>query len=100
MRSTVLKFRVTQAEKAAILARVEATGMTVSDFLRGLALNSRIRKTEHERAKLLQLARLGNNVNQLARWANTYKESAKAEHVLYELEKLQTAIAGMADDAD
>ena len=38
--------------------------------------------TEVERERTRQIARIGNNLNQLARWANTYKAEAEAVEVV------------------
>ena len=37
--------------------------------------------TELERERTRELARIGSNLNQIARWANTYKENAEAVEV-------------------
>ena len=37
---------------------------------------------EVERQRTCELAKIGNNLNQIARWANTYKENAEAAEYL------------------
>jgi len=67
----------------------EAKGMTIGDFMRQLLGKRRVRKTRREREKLLHLARIGNNINQLARWANTYKSNADSVLILAELAAIE-----------
>jgi hypothetical protein len=45
-----------------------------------------------------QIARVGANINQVARWANTYKSDADAEHVLFALLKIERDLAEVRAD--
>lgn len=81
-RNAWIKLRVTPAKKEAITAKAEAQGQTVTDFLRQRALDYRLRQTPLEKERVRQLARIGANLNQLARWANTHKGRAEAVQVL------------------
>lgn len=81
-RTAWIKLRVTPAEKEAITAKAQAQGQTVTDFIRQRALDYRLRQTPLEKEHVRQLARVGANLNQLARWANTYKSRADALQVL------------------
>ena len=81
-RTAWLKLRVTPAEKESITAKAEAQGQTVTDFIRQRALDYRLRQTPLEKERVRQLARIGANLNQLARWANTHKGRAEAVQVL------------------
>ena len=40
----------------------------------------------------LQVARIGNNLNQIARWANTYKSAAEATQVITGLARIESAL--------
>jgi hypothetical protein len=84
-----LKLRVSREEKAAIIAKAEAQGQTVTDFLRQRALDYRLRQTPLEKERVRQLARIGVNLNQLARWANIHKSRAEALDVLIALACLE-----------
>ena len=81
-RTAWLKLRVTPAEKEAIAAKAAAQGQTVTDFIRQRALDYRLRQTPLEKERVRQLARIGANLNQLARWANTHKGRAEVVQVL------------------
>jgi hypothetical protein len=84
-----LKLRVSREEKAAVVAKAEAQGQTVTDFLRQRALDYRLRQTPLEKERVRQLARIGVNLNQLARWANVHKSRAEALDVLIALTCLE-----------
>lgn len=81
-RTAWIKLRVTPAEKETIMAKAQAQGQTVTDFFRQRALDYRLRQTPLEKEHVRQVARAGANLNQLARWANTYKSRAEAIQVL------------------
>ena len=91
-RSAWLKLRVTPNEKEAITAKATMQGQTVTDFLRQRALDYRLRQTPLEKERIRQLARIGANLNQLARWANTWKSRAEAVEILAALVSLERAL--------
>ena len=91
-RSAWIKLRVTPAEKEAIAAKAAAQGQTVTDFIRQRALDYRLRQTPLEKERVRQLARIGVNLNQIARWANTYKRAVEAVEVLTALASLEREI--------
>ena len=91
-RSAWIKIRVTQAEKESISAKAASQGQTVTDFIRQRALDYRLRQTPLEKERIRQLARIGTNLNQLARWANTHKGSAETVDVLTVLISIERAL--------
>lgn len=88
-RTAWIKLRVTPAEKEAITAKAASQGQTVTDFIRQRALDYRLRQTPLEKERVRQLARIGANLNQLARWANTHKNRVDAIEVLGALVSLE-----------
>ena len=84
-RSAWIKMRVTPDEKKLIESKASAQGQTVTDFLRQRALDFRLRQSPLEKERILQLARIGANMNQIARWANVYKQRAEAVEVITRL---------------
>ena len=88
-RTAWIKLRVTPTEKEAIVAKAEAQGQTVTDFIRQRALDYRLRQTPLEKERVRQLARIGANLNQLARWANIHKGRAEVIDVLAALVNLE-----------
>ena len=91
-RTALVKLRVTPAEKDAITAKADSQGQTVTDFIRQRALDYRLRQTPLEKERVRQLARIGANLNQLARWANIHKSRAEALDVLTALVSLENVV--------
>lgn len=88
-RTAWLSVRVTSAEKELLTELASAEGMSMGDYLRHQLKQPRVRKTKSERQKILQLARIGNNLNQIARWANIYKGRAEAMQLLLQLAQIE-----------
>ena len=88
-RTAWIKLRVTPAEKEAINAKATSQGQTVTDFIRQRALDYRLRQTPLEKEHVRQLARIGVNLNQLARWVNIHKGRAEVIDVLVALVSLE-----------
>lgn len=99
-RTAWIKLRVTPTEKETITAKAKAQGQTVTDFMRQRALGYRLRKTPLEKEHVRQVARVGANLNQLARWANTYKSRAEAIRVLAALLSFERALKRDADPGE
>ena len=97
-RSAWLKLRVTPAEKEAVTAKAEAQGQTVADFLRQRALDYRLRQTPLEKERIRQLARIGVNLNQLAKWANVHKSRAEALDVLIALASFERVLKTVPEE--
>ena len=91
-RTAWIKLRVAPTEKDAITAKAKAQGQTVTDFIRQRAMDYRLRQTPLEKEHIRQLARIGANLNQLARWANTYKCRAETIRVLAALLSIERAL--------
>lgn len=74
-RSSQITFWVTPAERDSIAANAERAGVTLSAYIRGLALGKDIRpKPTVETNELVrQLTRIGNNLNQLMEHARDGK---------------------------
>ena len=62
-----------------LLGRIEAPKFIVTTHTAAAAANERSR----------QLARIGSNLNQIARWANTYKRKAAAVQVIGHLSTIE-----------
>jgi hypothetical protein len=67
-------FRCTPAEKAALLAKAEASGGSISHMMRaalGLVAEKRRRSVpKADPALVREIGRIGGNLNQIARWLN------------------------------
>ena len=95
-RSTAVVIRVHPEERDLLKLNAGLHGLSVSDYVRQTCLGLRLRRTPEERRRLRELARIGSNLNQIARWANTYKESLEAVEVLAALTNLETQIENFA----
>ena len=93
--------RVTPSERAAWRAKAAAAGVSPSALLREAMARTRTwtasaRAAERERTR--QIARVGNNLNQLARWANTHKTAAVADSLEFERKYTSVVIAWAPED--
>ena len=98
-RSAVVRARVLPSEHAAWKAKAAAAGVSPSDMLRQAMARTRTwtaRAAAVERERTRQVARIGNNLNQIARWANTHAETAEAVEVIAHLVAIERAIAQLA----
>ena len=75
MRRKIINSKVTAEERDLIRAKAKACGETVSNFLRRLALDHKLHAPRPiaDEDLVRQLARLGNNLNQLTRLAHLGK---------------------------
>ena len=98
-RTLLIAARVTPAEHADWQKKAAAAGMSPSELLRQAMARTRTwtapaRAVERERTR--QIARVGNNLNQLARWANTHKTAAEAVTVIANLVSFERSLLAVA----
>jgi len=77
--------KTTPAERELWHAKAEEAGLTLADLIRRQLGVKRRRRTHvpvADPALVAALARIGNNLNQLARWANTHKSGAESVQIL------------------
>ena len=96
-RDLFLKMRVSADERAHIQSTAKAVGMTASDLIRHRVLDYRLRPRGYEREVTRNLARIGANLNQLARWANTHKGDAESLEVLICLDRLRRELSDLKE---
>ncbi len=96
-RDHFIKIRVTESELADFRARAGEAGMTVSDLVRYRLAGYRIRQTGADKDRIRHLSRIGSNVNQLARWANSRKAAAPALEVVLWLSRLTKGVQRIAN---
>jgi len=96
-----LQIRLTADERAALEQKAAAAGLTMTDFVRGhIGKAQVVNRTDWQRLVYL-FATMTNNLNQLAKWANTHKSSADALAVivrLAEVERQAREIMGMVGE--
>ena len=104
----VVPVRLPQSVALLLKATAEAEGVSMSDVLRSRLSHEAIkplgRPSPRKRpvvaavpkvdpALLRELARIGNNLNQIGRWCNTYKGEADAVQVLRALVAIERRFA-------
>ena len=57
-------------------------------------------RVDMERERIRELSRIGNNLNQLARWANTHKGALEAVVVLARLEEVSGTLEALRRSGD
>ena len=98
-RAVWVKIRTSEAERAEWHAKARSAGLTLSDLVRrsvGRLRTWTVAHAEVERERTRELARLGNNLNQIARWANTFASTAEAVEVVAHLVAIERALAALA----
>ncbi|MXW38213.1 MAG: MobC family plasmid mobilization relaxosome protein [Acidobacteria bacterium] len=99
--------RLSPAELAAWRAKAAAVGVPLSELLRQAMARTRTWTAADaavERERTRQVVRVGNNLNQLARWANTHASEAGAVEVAARLVSVERSLLALArfagDDTD
>ena len=95
-RGVWVKIRASEAERAEWHGKARSAGLTLSDLVRrsvGRVRTWTVAHAEVERERTRELARLGNNLNQIARWANTHKGAIEAVEVIGHLIAIERALA-------
>ena len=80
--------RVSPAELADWRAKAAVVGVPLSDLLRQAMARTRTwtaAAADAERERIRQIARIGSNLNQLARWANANASAVEAVEVIANL---------------
>ena len=79
-RTATVTVQVTPSERAELDARAEAAGVRLSDFARAAMLGYHLKARSPVTAQAVaELGAIGNNLNQLARRANTTEEINPAD---------------------
>ena len=98
-RTATVTARVSATEFADTRAKAAAAGVPLSALLRQAMARTRTwtaPAAEVERERTRQVARIGNNLNQIAGWANTYKGGVDAVEVVVHLVAIERALAALA----
>ena len=98
-RAVWVKVRASEAERAEWHAKARSAGLTLSDLVRRSVGRTRtwtVAHAEVERERVQQVARIGNNLNQIARWANTHRGAIEAVEVIGHLVAIRRALAALS----
>ncbi len=88
MRSETVRVRVTKKERLEWKSKADTAGISLSKLIRESVGRVRTWTASHAeiRRKInCEIAKIGNNLNQVARWCNTHKEEAKVFEVVAHL---------------
>jgi len=94
-RTRWIKVRVTESEKSVIDEKAQAAGVTVADLIRQSLCRVRtwtIKDKETERERIREIRRIGQNLNQIAKWCNQHKSGADAVSVIAHLVAIEKKI--------
>ncbi len=103
-RPVIVAVRLTPTESADWRAKAATAGVPLSTLIRRATARTRTwtaRAAEVERERTRQVGRIGNNLNQIARWANTHKTATEAVTVtahLVSFERSLLAVAGIGEE--
>ena len=99
-RTKPIAVRLTDEEKLDWDLKAHAAGLSISELVRQAMSRVRIhhvgdRAVQIERTR--QIAKIGNNLNQIARWVNRYKTSADTVEVVTHLIAIEQALLALSD---
>jgi hypothetical protein len=75
-KAKLLSVRLSTEEWDSLRRQADESGMVLSDFVRVRLRVRAVEKKKEYREVAIQIARVGNNLNQVAKWVNTYKSAA------------------------
>ena len=97
-RNQTISIRLTPTEKKEIITKAKQAQMTLTDYLIECSRNTNIKVTDLSEV-LVELKRIGNNLNQIARKANSRKFFfAKLDSVIEGQRKIYDAILDLTGD--
>ena len=97
-RPAIAHARVSAAELASWQVKAEAAGVSLSELLRQAMARTQTWTAparEVERARTRQIARIGSNLNQIARWAHIHLDDLAAVEVLAHLVAIEREVAAL-----
>lgn len=102
-----VKLKLWAHERDAWYQAADAEGLSLADLIRQrmgnarLSLETKAKPVPVKRVDpelIRELGRIGNNLNQVGRWANTYKADAGADQVLAVLLAIERDLAKIRSD--
>ena len=98
-RPVIVAVRLTPDESADWRTKAAAAGVPLSALIRRAMAHTRTwtaPAAEIERERNRQVSRIGNNLNQIAKWANTHKGAAEAVGIVARLVAIERALLAVA----
>ena len=97
-RTNTISIRLTDEEKLDWELKAHAAGLTISQLAReamGRVKITNIKDRGIQMERTRQIAKIGNNLNQIARWANTYTNTAEAVEIVTYLIAIEQALLAL-----
>ena len=89
-KTSLITFRVSEHEEAKLKSDANEIGLNVSEYIRKNISQEPIIKIYHPKELLRQISSIGNNINQIARHANTYDTLTT-----YDIQQLKSDISNL-----
>jgi len=83
-------------EHSMLISKAAEQGLSLGKFIKKQALRKPIIRTKSDPRLMRQIAAIGNNANQLARWANSNPKADSIE-MLAVLHDIENALSGIRD---
>ena len=99
-RNKSISIRLTLEEKLDWELKAHATGLSISQLAREAIAKVKITRLQDrnlQKERTRQIAKIGNNLNQIARWVNRYKTTADTVEVVTYLIAIEQALAALSD---
>lgn len=91
-KSKRIEIRISESDYSKLKSKSATAGISLSDLIRNSALAAKTwtaRDKKTELAKIRQIARIGNNLNQIARFCNRHKTGADTIEILQHLVSIE-----------
>lgn len=95
-RDNMLRVRFSDDEYAELKFLADEAGISMSQLVRDHLGKVRVRNREDEKERVAMLNRINANLNMIARWVNTHKDSADALEVVSHLMVIERYISELA----
>lgn len=96
-----LEIRLYPDEKSLIMDKAKAATTTASELVRQSLLRVQTWTAKDKQSyknRTLEIARIGSNLNQIARWANTHKSTGEAVEVISHLQAISQELENLKND--
>lgn len=99
-RTERIELRCSIHELASWRSKADALGLSLSSYIRMILGNNPkiVQSTSADPALIRQVALIGNNLNQLAHWVNTYKSEQDIETVVAMINNVREELNNLTSD--
>ena len=99
-KNTSIKIRLSKQEKLEWKRKAETAGISIANLVRTAMKKTRTWTVSDRtlvQEKTRQISRIGNNLNQIAKWANTYKSTAETDEVVECLKAIKQSLEQLSE---